>query len=71
MGLKMHTFRPVADGAFFPTDMFERFRKGEFAKEFERRGLELLIGEVRDEVSSAIGVTDMNRLSIRFSGNDL
>lgn len=47
----MHTFRPVLDGAFFPTDLFDRFKNGEFAKEFERRRLELLIGEVRDEVS--------------------
>ncbi|EIM79872.1 alpha/beta-hydrolase [Stereum hirsutum FP-91666 SS1] len=49
MGLKMHTFRPVLDGAFFPTDLFDRFKNGDFAKEFERRRLELLIGEVRDE----------------------
>lgn len=47
----MHTFRPVLDGAFFPTDLFDRFKNGDFAKEFERRRLELLIGEVRDEVS--------------------
>lgn len=56
MGLKMHTFRTVLDGAFFPTDLFDRFKRGEFAREFERRKLELLIGEVRDEVSSTFAL---------------
>ncbi|EIM79805.1 alpha/beta-hydrolase, partial [Stereum hirsutum FP-91666 SS1] len=49
MGLKMHTFRPVVNGTFFPTDLFDRFKNGEFAKEFERRRLELFVSEVRDE----------------------
>ncbi|KAJ9111612.1 hypothetical protein QFC22_006483 [Naganishia vaughanmartiniae] len=44
-----HTFRPVADGKFFPKDLFARFMNGEFAKQFEKRGMSLLVGEVLNE----------------------
>ncbi|THU95491.1 carboxylesterase [Dendrothele bispora CBS 962.96] len=49
MTLVSHTFRPIRDGVFFPHDMFERFHRGEFAAEFKRRGMKVLIGETRDE----------------------
>ncbi|ESK93946.1 acetylcholinesterase [Moniliophthora roreri MCA 2997] len=49
MTLSAHTFRPIRDGHFFPLDLFDRFTAGDFAKEFKRRGLQVLLGEVRDE----------------------
>ncbi|KAF5389420.1 hypothetical protein D9757_004350 [Collybiopsis confluens] len=49
MDFENHTFRPVLDGQFFPVDLFSRYLKGDFAKEFKRRAMSLLIGEVRDE----------------------
>lgn len=64
MGLKMHTFRPVVNGTFFPTDLFDRFKNGEFAKEFERRRLELFVSEVRDEVSR---ISPSNFAPLRWS----
>lgn len=48
--IQMKTFRPVADGAFFPDDLMRRFAEGEFAREFERRGMKVLLGEVMNEV---------------------
>lgn len=52
----MKTFRPVADGAFFPEDMMRRFAECEFAREFERRGMKILLGEVMNEVRQLVGV---------------
>ncbi|KIK67033.1 hypothetical protein GYMLUDRAFT_847266 [Collybiopsis luxurians FD-317 M1] len=49
MNFENHTFRPIRDGHFFPMDLFSRYLKGDFAREFKRRGMSLLIGEVRDE----------------------
>ncbi|KAF5346303.1 hypothetical protein D9758_011467 [Tetrapyrgos nigripes] len=49
MTLESHTFRPVRDGVFFPHDLFKRFHRGDFAQEFKKRGMKLLIGETRDE----------------------
>lgn len=54
MKLNNHTFRPVRDGHFFPLDLFSRYLEGDFATEFKRRGCQLLIGEVRDEVRSIL-----------------
>ncbi|KAJ9092186.1 hypothetical protein QFC21_006931 [Naganishia friedmannii] len=47
--MERHTFRPVADGKFFPKDLFKRFIEGEFANEFEKRGMSVLVGEVLNE----------------------
>ncbi|PYI00327.1 alpha/beta-hydrolase, partial [Aspergillus sclerotiicarbonarius CBS 121057] len=49
MKLQHHTFRPVTDGVFIHPGIFDYYRDGCFAEEFKRRGLRLLIGEVRDE----------------------
>ncbi|KAJ9097477.1 hypothetical protein QFC19_006746 [Naganishia cerealis] len=49
--MKAHTFRTVADGKFFPRDLMQRFGRGEFAKEFEKRGMSILVGEVLHEAS--------------------
>ncbi|KAL4776415.1 Alpha/Beta hydrolase protein [Aspergillus nidulans var. acristatus] len=49
MKLKHHTFRPVTDGIFIHPDLFEYYRDGSFAREFKRRGLRILIGEVLNE----------------------
>ncbi|KAL4808355.1 Alpha/Beta hydrolase protein [Aspergillus unguis] len=49
MKLKHHTFRPVTDGVFIHENLFEYYRSGSFAEEFRRRGLRILIGEVRNE----------------------
>ncbi|EEB87740.1 hypothetical protein MPER_14798, partial [Moniliophthora perniciosa FA553] len=54
MTLAAHTFRPIRDGHFFPLDLFDRFIAGDFAKEFKRRDLQILLGEVRDEVSKRL-----------------
>jgi carboxylesterase type B len=49
MKLKHHTFRPVTDGIFIHPGIFEYYCDGSFAKEFKRRHLRLLIGEVLNE----------------------
>jgi carboxylesterase type B len=49
--MKMGTFRPVADGVFFPRDLMRRFADGDFARDFEKRGMSVLVGEVLNEVS--------------------
>ncbi|KAL1859763.1 hypothetical protein VTK73DRAFT_7459 [Phialemonium thermophilum] len=47
--LTRHTFRPVTDDLFVLPGMMEYQRSQAFADEFARRGLRLLIGEVRNE----------------------
>ncbi|KAL3479092.1 Alpha/Beta hydrolase protein [Aspergillus californicus] len=49
MKLKHHTFRPVTDGVFIHPKIFDYYRDGSFAREFKRRGLRILIGEVLNE----------------------
>ncbi|CEF84873.1 hypothetical protein FGSG_13166 [Fusarium graminearum PH-1] len=49
MELKNHTFRPVTDNLFIHSGIFDYYRDGSFAREFKKRGLKLLIGEVLDE----------------------
>ncbi|KAL2807651.1 alpha/beta-hydrolase [Aspergillus granulosus] len=49
MKLKHHTFRPVTDGIFIHPKIFDYYRDGSFAREFKRRGLRILIGEVLNE----------------------
>ncbi|KAL3446697.1 Alpha/Beta hydrolase protein [Aspergillus insuetus] len=49
MKLKHHTFRPVTDGIFIHPKIFDYYRDGSFAREFQRRGLRILIGEVMNE----------------------
>ncbi|KAL4976632.1 Alpha/Beta hydrolase protein [Aspergillus desertorum] len=49
MKLKHHTFRPVTDGVFIHPRLFKYYRDGSFAREFKRRGLRILIGEVLNE----------------------
>ncbi|KAL4735705.1 Alpha/Beta hydrolase protein [Aspergillus similis] len=49
MKLKHHTFRPVTDGIFIHPGLFKYYRDGSFAREFKRRGLRILIGEVLNE----------------------
>ncbi|KAM0238443.1 hypothetical protein ACHAPO_003408 [Fusarium lateritium] len=49
MELKNHTFRPVTDDLFIHSGIFDYYRDGSFAREFKKRGLKLLIGEVLDE----------------------
>jgi carboxylesterase type B len=49
MELKNHTFRPVTDNLFIHSGIFDYYRDGSFAREFKKRDLKLLIGEVLDE----------------------
>ncbi|KAL4871657.1 hypothetical protein BDV12DRAFT_17853 [Aspergillus spectabilis] len=49
MNLKHHTFRPVTDGVFIHPGIFNYHRVGSFAREFKRRNLRILIGEVLNE----------------------
>ncbi|KAL5336808.1 Alpha/Beta hydrolase protein [Aspergillus crustosus] len=49
MKLKHHTFRPVTDGVFIHPNIFDYYRDGSFAREFKRRNLRVLIGEVLNE----------------------
>lgn len=51
MKLRNHTFRPVTDDDFIHDGMLEYFQTGAFAAEFKRRGLRLLISEMRNEES--------------------
>lgn len=47
--LKNHTFRPVTDELFVHSGMVEYLSGDQFAAEFKRRGMRLLIGEVLNE----------------------
>lgn len=47
--LKNHTFRPVTDGLFIYPGFTEYHNSGEFAKQFKKRKLRILIGEVLNE----------------------
>ena len=47
--LKQHTFRPVTDDLFVHSGMGEYIANGQFAAEFTRRKMKLLIGEVANE----------------------
>ncbi|KAH6869785.1 Alpha/Beta hydrolase protein [Thelonectria olida] len=47
--LEHHTFRPVTDELFFHAGMVNYFRNGNFAREFRKRGMKVLIGEVLNE----------------------
>lgn len=47
--LTRHTFRPITDNLFIKPGMMKYQRSEEFANEFSRRGLSLLIGEVLNE----------------------
>ncbi|RAL14676.1 carboxylesterase [Aspergillus homomorphus CBS 101889] len=63
MKLEHHTFRPVTDGVFIQPGIFDYFQDGSFAAEFKRRGLRLLIGEVRDE-NTLYAVTNSPRPNV-------
>lgn len=47
--LKYHTFRPMTDDLFIHSGMMEYCSSGAFAREFKKRKLRVLIGEVRNE----------------------
>lgn len=49
MSLEVHTFRTITDDDFFLSDMFARYDDGSFAKEFKKRGMKILMGEVAQE----------------------
>jgi len=49
MNLKIHTFRGVTDDTFISSQMYASITDGRFAREFSRRGMSLIIGEVTDE----------------------
>lgn len=57
MKLQNHTFRPVTDNVFIHDGMIEYYQSGEFAAEFKRRGLRLLVSEMLNE-ESLYGVTN-------------
>lgn len=42
-------FKPLADGIFYPQDLFTNINKGDFARRMKDRGVSLLSGECRDE----------------------
>jgi len=47
--MKISEFRPVADGRFYPDDLFSRINDGDFARRMQERGITILSGECRDE----------------------
>ncbi|KUJ09786.1 alpha/beta-hydrolase [Mollisia scopiformis] len=47
--LKNHTFRPITDNLFFHSGMVEYQNNGNFAADFKKRNMKLLIGEVLNE----------------------
>ncbi|KAF1989787.1 paraben-hydrolyzing esterase precursor [Aulographum hederae CBS 113979] len=49
MKLKLHTFRAVTDGTFIRQDLYQSINDGTFAKKLLAHGIELMIGECRDE----------------------
>ncbi|KAG4433085.1 hypothetical protein IFR05_011425 [Cadophora sp. M221] len=65
---KNHTFRPITDEDFIFSGMVEYQRSGEFAKEFKKRGLKLLIGEMLNEESlySVYNPPEPNEESLRL-----
>lgn len=64
--LQHHTFRPVTDGIFIHAGMMDFQRSSEFAEEFKRRNLKLLIGEVLNEETlySTYNAPEPNRKSL-------
>ncbi|KAH7410565.1 Alpha/Beta hydrolase protein, partial [Cadophora sp. MPI-SDFR-AT-0126] len=66
--LKNHTFRPITDEDFILSGMIEYQRSGEFAREFKRRGMKLLIGEMLNEESlySVYNPPEPNEESLRL-----
>ena len=66
--LKNHTFRPITDEDFIHSGMIEYQRSGEFAKEFKKRGMKLLIGEMLNEESlySVYNPPEPNEESLRL-----
>lgn len=46
---KIHTFRAVEDYEFVRPDMYATIASGEFARQFAKRGLALIIGETTQE----------------------
>ncbi|KAL5319057.1 hypothetical protein ACEPPN_014127 [Leptodophora sp. 'Broadleaf-Isolate-01'] len=65
---KNHTFRPITDEDFIISGMVEYQRSGEFAEEFKKRGLKLLIGEMLNEESlySVYNPPEPNTESLRL-----
>jgi carboxylesterase type B len=47
--LENHTFRPITDEAIIKSGMVEYKKGGQFAAEFKKRGMRMLIGEVSEE----------------------
>jgi carboxylesterase type B len=47
--LKNHTFRPVTDDIFVQSGMVKYLRDGQFATDFKRRAMRMMIGEVLNE----------------------
>ncbi|CAG7564443.1 unnamed protein product [Fusarium equiseti] len=68
MELKNHTFRPVTDDLFIHSGIFDYYRNGSFAREFKKRDLKLLIGEVKDEdtLYAVTNPPDPNVASLRM-----
>ncbi|KAK0120313.1 hypothetical protein ONS95_011719 [Cadophora gregata] len=66
--LENHTFRPITDEDFILSGMIEYQRSGEFAKEFKKRGMKLLIGEMLNEESlySVYNPPEPNEESLRL-----
>ncbi|KAI4718734.1 carboxylesterase [Aureobasidium sp. EXF-10727] len=47
--MKISEFRPLADGAFYPKDLFADINNGDFARRIRDRGISIMSGECRDE----------------------
>ncbi|CAD0111447.1 unnamed protein product [Aureobasidium uvarum] len=47
--MKISEFRPMADGKFYPKDVFTNINNGDFARRMKDRGICILGGECRDE----------------------
>ncbi|KAF2757754.1 paraben-hydrolyzing esterase precursor [Pseudovirgaria hyperparasitica] len=47
--MKIHQFRAVTDGEFVRPSLFEDIDRGEFATRMRKRGVQLMMGECKDE----------------------
>ncbi len=67
----IHTFRAVTDGVFIRPDMMQKIEDGTFAREFWKRDMGVMLGEVDEEVnifrSSLLSETCQSELMLNFS----
>lgn len=52
----IHTFRAVSDNHFIHKETMQRILDGRMAREFKKRDLSMILGEVEAEVREPLGV---------------